>query len=69
MTQSIMGKDGKLLTSLDDIKKRWKEYIETLYNADEKPRVSPLEKEEDVPTNQKGPLFIKSEIEYSMKKL
>ena len=39
LTQSIMDKDGNLLTSLYDIKKRWKEYIETLYAVEDRDTV------------------------------
>jgi len=32
-----MDRDGNLLTSMDDIKRRWKTYIEDLYNKQDKP--------------------------------
>ena len=69
LTQAIMDKDGNLLTSLYDIKNRWKEYIETLYAVEEKPIECPLENEKDVSQDQLGPLFIKTEVEYGMKNL
>ena len=68
-TQAIMDKDGNLLTSLYDIKNRWKEYIETMYAVEEKPKECPLENEKVVSQDQLGPLFIKTEVEYGMKNL
>ena len=34
---AVMDRDGNLLTSMDDIKRRWKTYIEDLYNKQDKP--------------------------------
>ena len=36
-TSTIKDKNGNLLTDKDDIKHRWKEYIEVLYDGEGKP--------------------------------
>jgi len=40
-----MDRDGNPLTSMDDIKRRWKRYIEDLYNKQDKPTELGLESE------------------------
>jgi len=46
---AVMDRDGNLLTSMDDIKRRWKTYIEDLYNKQDKP-IEDLYNKQDKPT-------------------
>ena len=55
-------KDGNLLTDPEEIKERWREYIEELYTKDEKPHHIPLEPEEEVDMDRLGPEILKEEI-------
>ena len=52
---SVLSKDGVLLTEACDISNRWKGYIEELYASDEKPDSLPLEVEEEVDGDSRGP--------------
>lgn len=47
---SVLSKDEILLTELDEVNKRRKEYIKELYAEDEKPDSIPMETEEEVET-------------------
>ena len=64
-----MDENGLLQADLVNIKGRWKRYIEQLYAANEKPDISPLEEEHEVPIDALGPPFIYSEIEKAMSTL
>ena len=58
-----------MLKDQESIKKRWKEYFGTLYNAAGKPTACDLEKEDDVHEDNKGPLILLSETNASINKL
>ena len=60
-TQAILYKDGILLTENNDIRNKWKEYMEDLYMLQIKNQC-PLEDEEIVNDENKGPVFLKDEI-------
>ncbi|KAG7483031.1 hypothetical protein JOB18_037166 [Solea senegalensis] len=59
---SVLSKDGILLTEANDISSRWKEYIEDLYASGERPDELPLELEEEVDEDDRGPDILKEEI-------
>ncbi|KAG7494822.1 hypothetical protein JOB18_038345 [Solea senegalensis] len=59
---SVLSKDGILLTEANDINSRWKEYIEDLYASGERPDELPLELEEEVDEDDRGPDILKEEI-------
>ena len=62
MTKTIMSKQGTMLTKPDEIKQRWKEYIEELYNKEEKPEEIEMEEEAEVEKDKIGPDILTSEI-------
>ena len=66
---SIKGQQGQLLTELDDIRQRWKEYVEQLYDKDGKPDAKEmgLEEERDVMEDNVGPEILRREIEEAIK--
>ena len=70
-TSAIKDKNGNLLTDKDDIKNRWKEYIEVLYDGEGKPLKKNLkmEKESEVDEDSKGPDLLASEIMAAIKDL
>ena len=53
-----------MLTEPEEIRNRWKEYIETLYDKNRKPQNEEIgiELELDVDENSKGPLILDSEV-------
>ncbi|XP_047478507.1 craniofacial development protein 2-like [Penaeus chinensis] len=53
--RGIKSKDGELLTDPHDINKRWKEYIEMLYNKDGRPTELFVEEESEVDKYEIGP--------------
>ena len=65
----IKDMDGRLLTDKSDIKERWREYIETLYDAERKPGKDSfdLEREDEVDKDCKGPDLLVSEIRAAIK--
>ena len=71
--QSVTIKDasGILLTEEEDVKNRWKEYIEELYCADEKPKLVDLriEPEGAVDEDSKGPDLLGDEIRLAIKEM
>ena len=62
--KSVNDKHGRLLVEPDEIKDRWTEYIEELYNKRGKPDSTqiPLENEDTINDDNKGPPVLKSEI-------
>ena len=70
-TSAIKDKNGNLLTDKDDIKNRWKEYIEVLYDGEGKPLKENLKmkKESEVDKDSKGPDLLASEIKAAIKDL
>jgi len=61
-TKSIMNKQGELLKEPEKINQRWKEYIEELYNKEERPENIDMEEEAEVEEDQLGPDILESEI-------
>src|SRR5579864_8915632 len=61
---AIKDRDGKLLKEPDKIRKRWKEYIEILYDKEGKPEAEEMivEREISVHEDNKGPELLTSEI-------
>ena len=68
-SSSIQNKQGVLLKEPDEINERWKEYIEELYNKDEKPSEIEMERESEVEQDQLGPTVMGSEILQAIKDL
>ena len=62
--KQIKNRVGELPKDPDKIKKRWKEYIEDLYDKDGKPKLEQfnLEEEENVGIDERGPELIDTEI-------
>ena len=63
-SKAIKDMDGRLLTDKSDVKERWKEFIETFYNAGRKPGKDnlDLEHEDEVNKECKGSDMLVSEI-------
>jgi len=66
---NILNSQGEMLTDGEDIKKRWVEYIEELYNRADKPGDIPIEEEGEVNGDKKGPILLDSEIYQAIKDL
>jgi hypothetical protein len=66
---AINNKDGELKTELSDVKERWREYVEDLYDKTGKPVEGDFELEEEnmVESDQKGPDIMKEEIYEAIK--
>jgi len=61
-SSGIKDKDGQLLSETDKIKKRWKEYIEELYDKEGKPTELEIEMESQIDDDSKGPDILDIEI-------
>lgn len=59
---NVASKGGTLLTDSEDVKERWREYIEELYAKDEKRTFIPLELEEEVDIDSIGPDLLREGI-------
>src|SRR3990170_4212832 len=68
---AIRDDTGKLLTEPEQIRKRWKEYIELLYDKDGKPMPEDMgiESEDNVHEDCKGPNLLESEIMAAVKEM
>jgi exonuclease III len=68
---SIKDKDGRLLTDPEEIRKRWLEYVELLYDKKGKPEKNSMEVEDEkyVCGDDKGPSVLKSEIMTAIKEM
>jgi hypothetical protein len=66
---AIRNKKGSLLINETDIRNRWKEYIENLYNKAEKPTEVELqlELEQEVDNDSKGPPILHSEVQEAIR--
>jgi hypothetical protein len=66
---SIKDQQGQLLTEPDEVRRRWKEYVEILYDKDGKPGVKEIGLEEDgqVEDDRRGPELLENEIEAAIK--
>ena len=62
---------GELITELDEVKLRWKEYIEELYSKDKKPRLEEfnLETESQIEQDKRGPSLLNDEIHAAIKEM
>ena len=67
--REIEGKDGRLMHEKREIKERWTEYLEDLYCTREKPVDLNLDKEEEVPQEDRGSLVLKREVEKAIEEL
>ena len=65
----INDKNGALLTSKDKIRNRWKEYIEDLYDKENRPEMEELylENHETIDPETEGPELLDSEISEAIK--
>ena len=61
-SKEICNKHGVLLSEVDDIKSRWVEYIEELYDKPGKPRVIPIEDRDGILDDDKGPQLLAEEV-------
>ena len=63
-SEAIKDETGKLLTEPEEIRNRWKEYIETLYDKNGKPQNEEMgiELKLDVDEDSKGPVSLDSEV-------
>ena len=70
-SKAIKNMDGRLLTDKSDVKEKWKELIETFYNAGRKPGrdILGLEHEDEVNKECKGSDMLVSEIRAAIKEL
>ena len=66
---AINDKEGELKTELREVKDRWKEYIEELYDKDRKPVEGDFAMEEEnmIENDHKGPDILKEEIYEAIK--
>ena len=60
------GQFGNIVTDPEEVRKTWKQYIQSLYDKDGKPKKADLkfeeEEEEEVDKDEKRPTLLKSEI-------
>src|SRR6476469_9345300 len=70
-SKSIKDKNGVILKEPDEIKRRWREYIEELYDKGGKPGIEEfkLESEKDVDEDEKGPYLLDDKIESAINEL
>jgi len=68
---AVNDRNGELLSEVDDVKARWKEYIEELYCKSGQPKVADfvLEEERWVDLDQKGPELMDDEIHAAIKEM
>lgn len=59
---NVASKDGTLLTDSENVKERWREYIEELYAKDEKRTFILLELKEEVDIDSIGPDLLREGI-------
>jgi hypothetical protein len=66
---SIKDQHGQLLTEPDEVRQRWRQYVETLYDKEGKPDAEEfvLESEGQVEDDSVGPELLESEIEAAIK--
>jgi len=64
---AVMDRDGNLLTSTDDTKRRWKTFIEDLYNKQDKPTDLGMESEKQVLEDGIGPEVLNIEVEEAIR--
>ena len=60
----IADSSGNIVTDTEEVRETWKQYIESLYDKDAKPKKEDLkfEEEDEVDMDEKGPTVLKSEI-------
>ena len=71
MSTIIKDEVGNLLTEPDEVRQRWKEYIETLYDKNGKPRCGDMELEvqDEVRDNDQGPGLLDSKIRKAIQEM
>jgi len=69
--QKIKDVNGVMLTEPEQIKSRWKDYVEVLYDKNGKPTSEEveLEKAEEVTDDERGPELLREEIEAAIKSM
>ena len=62
----IMDSSGNIVPDPEEVRETWKQYIESLYDKDGKPKKKDLkfEDEKEVDTDEKGPSVLRSEIQF-----
>src|SRR6476469_8850549 len=67
--EAIKDETGKLLTEPEEIRNRWMEYIETLYDKNGKPQNEEMaiELELDVDEDSKDPVILDSKLQMQLK--
>lgn len=66
---TVKSKEGRILNDNEETAKRWKEYIEELYEGEEVEKNMYIKKEEDVNTDTRGPCISKEECEQASREL
>jgi hypothetical protein len=71
VTAAIKDDRGNMITEPDDVRRRWKEYVEMLYDKDGKPLKDEMEIETESRVNEdgKGPGLLDSEIVAAIKEM
>jgi hypothetical protein len=62
MNMGITDSSGIIVTDPGEVRETWKQYIESLYDKDIKPKKEDLKLEEEVEKDEKGPTILKSQI-------
>ena len=67
----IKDQNGNVITKVEEVWKRWREYIEWLYNKKEKPNMAQLEIESEINVEEdcKGPDLLDEEIRAAIKEI
>lgn len=65
----IEREDGVIVTEREEVLKRWKGYIEELYEADKRPESIEVGEEAEVREEEKGYSIMQSEVEKAMKEM
>jgi len=68
---TINDKNGELMTDFEDVKTRWKEYVEELYDQKKKPLIEAfhLEEEGQVDSDDRGPSLLTAEIHAAIEEI
>ena len=67
---TVKDKNGKLLSNPDDVRERWREYIEELYDKENRPKEEEMGNYTETPSEKDiGPLLLKDEIVNAIKEM
>jgi endonuclease/exonuclease/phosphatase family metal-dependent hydrolase len=69
--KAVASKRGEIITDPENVRARWKEYVEELYDKEGRPDVmwSGFEKEEEVQEDAKGPVILEEEVLEAIKSM